>query len=177
MAPSLAAIVFDRDEEPDPPLIAFLESAARRGVLIAGLVQEHANVGTCDAHDAQVRDLVTGETLPIMEDLGRDATGCRVDPAAIAAAAKLLDIARESGPDLLVANRFGRLEAEGGGMIAEIGRAVAEGVPLIVCVPARHLSAWDAFAGGLDVRLTPTREAIESWWEALRHAASGREAA
>ena len=75
-APSLAAIVFDRDEEPDPPLIAFLESAARRAVRIAGLVQEHANVGACDVHDAQVRDLVTGETLPIMQDLGRGATGC-----------------------------------------------------------------------------------------------------
>ena len=51
-------------------------------------------------------------------------------------------------------------------MIAEIGRAVADGVPLIVCVPARHLAAWDAFACGLDAKLAPTREAIESWWAA-----------
>ncbi len=103
-----------------------------------------------------MRDLVTGETLDIMQDLGREATGCRVDPAAIAVAARWLDTARERGPDLLVVNRFGRLESEGGGMLAEIGRAFADGLPLIVCVPARYLDAWDAFAAGLDAKLPPT---------------------
>jgi hypothetical protein len=178
-ASGLAAIVFDRDEEPDPPLIAFIEQAVRRGVRVAGLVQERQErsvEGSCERHEVRLRDLATGRTTPIMQDLGREATGCRVDPAAIAVAAKFLDIARESAPDLLVANRFGRLEAEGGGMLAEIGRAVAEGVPLIVCVPARYLAAWDAFACGLDAKLTPTREAIECWWAACGSADSRRAA-
>ncbi len=164
---ALAAIVFDRDEEPDPPLVAFLEAAAARGVRIAGLVQERACEASCAERDAFVRDLATGETLPIMQDLGRDATGCRVDPAAIAVAAKMLDAGRARKPDLLVANRFGRLESEGGGMLAEIGEAVADGVPLIVCVAARYLDAWDAFACSLDAKLEPKREAIEGWWTAL----------
>jgi len=166
-AAGLAAIVFDRDEEPDPPLIAFLEAATKRGVRVAGLVQERG----CDdssraVQDVSVRDLVAGATLPIMQDLGPDATGCRVDPAAIAVAATWLDAARATKPDLLVANRFARLESEGGGMLVEIGQAFADGVPLIVCVPRRHLDAWDAFACGLDVKLAPTRESIEAWWAA-----------
>ena len=142
-AARLAAIVFDRDEEPDPPLIAFIDDAARRGVRIAGLVQERAREdGLCALHDVRVRDLVTGETLEIMQDLGREATGCRVDPAAIAVAARWLDAARATVPDLMVVNRFGRLESEGGGMLAEIGRAFADDLPLIVCVPQRYLGAW-----------------------------------
>ena len=86
----LAALVFGRDEEPDPPLAAFLDAVARRGVRVAGLVQERARDDLCDLHDVRVRDLGTGATLPIMQDLGRDATGCRVDPAAIAVAAGML---------------------------------------------------------------------------------------
>ncbi len=175
---SLAAIVFERHEEPDPPLLAFIEAVSRRGLRVAGLVQERAcEDGSCVLQDVRVRDLATGETLDIMQDLGREATGCRVDPAAIAVAARMLDAARSTGPDLLVINRFGRLESEGGGMLAEIGQAFAEGLPLVVCVPARYLWAWDAFASGLDVKLPPTLAAIESWWAALAPASSASAAA
>lgn len=174
----LAAVVFDRDEQPDPPLLAFIEAATQRGAKIAGLVQERSCAdGLCDLHDARVRDLVTGETLDIMQDLGRDATGCRVDPAAIATAARWLDAAREGIPDLLVVNRFGRLESEGGGMLAEIGQAFAEGLPIIIAAPRRYLDAWDAFACGLDTKLPPTLGAIEGWWAALTSSPSERAAA
>ena len=71
-------------------------------------------------------------------------------------AARLLDRALATNPDLLVVNRFGRLESEGGGMLAEIGRAFAEGVAMIVCVPGRYRDAWNAFAAGLDAQLPPT---------------------
>ncbi len=167
-ASRLAAVVFDRDEAPDAPLIAFLETATRRGARVAGLVQERAcDERLCALHDVRVRDLVTGDTLAIMQDLGREATGCRVDPAAIAVAARRLEAALAENPDLLVVNRFGRLESEGQGTLAEIGRAFADGVPLIVCVPKRYLDAWDAFACGLDAKLPPTFEAIEGWWGSL----------
>jgi hypothetical protein len=167
-ASRLAAIVFDRDEEPDPLVVAFVEAAAVAGFRVAGLVQERAcDDGSCALQDVRVRDFVTGDTLDIMQDLGRDTTGCRVDPAAIAVAARWLDSARATAPDLLIVNRFGRLESEGGGMLAEIGRAFADGVPLIVCVPKRYLDTWDAFACGLDAKLPPKRQAIDGWWAAL----------
>jgi hypothetical protein len=177
-ASRLAAIVFDRDAEPDPPLIAFVEAVAIAGFRVAGLVQERAcDDGSCALQDVRVRNFVTGDTLDIMQDLGRDATGCRVDPAAIAVAARWLDSARATAPDLLIVNRFGRLESEGGGMLAEIGRAFADGVPLIVCVPKRYLDAWDAFACGLEAKLPPRRQAIDSWWAALALSPSERAAA
>ena len=140
-------------------------------------MQERADDDLCDLHDVRVRDLMSGETLPIMQDLGAQATGCRVDPSAIAVAARLLERALEAKPDLLVVNRFGRLEAEGGGMLAEIGRAFTDGVPLIICVPKRYLGAWDAFACGLDAKLKPTLAAIDGWWATLAASSSARAAA
>jgi Protein of unknown function (DUF2478) len=170
----LAAIVFERDEAPDEALIAFVSGAMASGARIAGLVQERADDDLCDLHDVRVRDLTSGEVLPIMQDLGSGSTGCAVDPAAIAAAARLLGRALATNPDLLIVNRFGRLESEGGGMLEEIGRAFSEGVATIVCVPARYRDAWDAFAAGLDAQLPAEREAIETWWRSVAPGADRR---
>ncbi|MFT4097622.1 MAG: DUF2478 domain-containing protein [Rhodoblastus sp.] len=159
----LAAIVFDRDEAVDEIMRAFIAALRARGVKVAGLVQEPG----ADDHDQHVRDLTTGESLPIMQDLGAEATGCAVDPAAIAVAARMLDRARAERPGLLVVNRFGRLESEGAGMIAEIGAAVSEGEAVLIAVPLRYGDPWNAFAGGLDAQMRPDLRALENWWRAI----------
>jgi len=159
----LAAIVFDRDDPVDDVMRAFVGALRARGVKVAGLVQEPG----MEERDLQVRDLTTGERLAIMQDLGAQSAGCAVDPAAIAVAARMIDRARGEKPDLLVVNRFGRLESEGAGMIAEIGAAVAEGEAVLIAVPLRYRDAWDAFAGGLDAQIGAERAALEAWWSAL----------
>ena len=161
---ALAAIVFDRDQRPDALVLDLVDRLRATGARAAGLVQEFG----ADEDDIFVRDLDTGETVPIMQNLGPEAEGCRVDPRGVAAAAGLLVRARQARPDLLVVNRFGRLESEGGGLLQEIGAAVADGDALLICVPLRYREAWNAFAGGLDVQLSPTREALEAWWASVR---------
>lgn len=163
----LAAIVFDRDEDPDAPLAAFLAAQVARGLKVAGWLQQREPVESCACADYSLLNLTTGERLTVMQDLGRDATGCRLDPRAIAIAAVEFQIALGRQPDLLIANRFGKLEVEGGGMLAEIGDAIAEGAALIICVPARFLAEWNAFAAGLDIQLPPQLEAIEGWWASV----------
>ena len=161
----IAAIVFDRNEDSYAPLEEFLDRLAERGVRVAGLVQEREDCEGCDGKDLWVRNLTTGRRFAIMQDLGASSESCRVDPSAIAVAARELGEAVKARPDLVVANRFGRLESEGEGMIAEIGEAVAEGVALMIAVPLRYLEAWNAFAGGLDRQLPPRLEAMEAWWD------------
>ncbi len=163
----LAAVVFDRDEDADAPLAAFIAAQSAEGFRIAGLLQQDEGEGDCACHDVHVLNLTSGERLAIMQDLGPGATGCRLDASAIAVAASQLRVALSGRPDLVVANRFGKLEAEGGGLIDEIGEAVAEGTALIVCVPLRFLDAWNTFAAGLDQQLPPQREAIEAWWRVI----------
>ena len=162
----MAAIVFDRNEAPDQPLAHFIEVKRSRAVRIGGLVQEDGDALRAP-RDVAVRDIATGESLPIMQELGADATGCSVDPSAIAAAAQMLARAIAARPQLLVVNRFGRLEAEGRGMRVEIAQALIDEIPLIVCVPRRYLEAWNAFADGLDAQIPPLRAAIEAWWTSL----------
>ena len=82
-------------------------------------------------------------------------------------AAVIFDRARGETPDLLVVNRFGRLESEGAGMIAEIGAAVAEGEAVLIAVPLRYGDAWNAFADGLDAQMRPELSELERWWRAI----------
>ena len=42
-----------------------------------------------------------------------------------------------------------------------------QGLPVVIAVPARYLDAWNAFAGGLDAQLPPSRAEIEAWWAAV----------
>jgi nucleoside-triphosphatase THEP1 len=159
----LAAIIFDRDDPIDDVMRAFVETLRASGAKVAGLVQEPGE----EERDLQVRDLTTGERLAIMQDLGAESSGCAVDPAAIAVAARMIERARGEKPDLLVVNRFGRLESEGAGMIAEIGAAVAEGEAVLIAVPLRYRDAWNAFAAGLDAQVAAERAALEGWWRAI----------
>jgi len=155
--------MFDRDEAVDDVMRAFIGRLRAAGARVAGLVQEPGE----EERDLQVRDLTTGELLPIMQDLGADSAGCAVDPAAIAVAARMIERARGEKPDLLVVNRFGRLESEGAGMIAEIGAAVAAGEAVLIAVPLRYGDAWNAFAGGLDAQMQPDSAALARWWDAV----------
>ena len=75
-------------------------------------------------------------------------------------------------PRLLIVNKFGKIEADGGGLREAIAEAVDLGIPVLVGVPARNLDRWRAFAGavrgrtagrcGGDYRLARRRRACRS---------------
>jgi hypothetical protein len=163
----LAALVYASGFDVDTLLDAFAAEMRAGGRRVAGLLQVNREADACAMKDMALTDLATGRTLSICLDLGPGATGCRVDPGAVASAAGWLHDAIAAGADLVVVNKFGRLESEGGGLIAEIGEAVASDIPLVVGVPQRFLDAWERFAGGLDTRLTPDLDALRVWEGAL----------
>jgi len=66
-------------------------------------------------------------------------------------------------PRLLVVNKFGKIEADGGGLREAIADAVALGIPVLVGVPLRNIESWRAFAGGLAAELAPDADAIGRW--------------
>jgi hypothetical protein len=166
----IAAVLFDRDDEVDAAVGEFVAAVRREGALVAGFLQERLETADCAHDDVRLRDLVRGDAFAIMQDLGAGATGCRLDAAAIAFAAGRLGevLALEPEPDLVIVNRFGKLECEGGGLLAELGETVARGLPVVVCVPLRFRDAWVAFAGGLDVELPPVSGALADWWARAR---------
>ncbi len=172
-ASRLAAIVFAPDEAPDELVASFVAELRADGLRVTGFLQSFVDGPRDGDRDALLQDIESGERLPIMQDLGAAAEGCRIDPDAMARAAAMLARGLEAAPDLVVVNRFGRLESEGEGLLAEIGRAVAEERPLVICVPLRYRDAWNAFAAGVDTQLPATSEAIAAWWlEICAHTAS-----
>tara|TARA_Y100000815_G_C13112892_1_gene413812 strand:+ start:70 stop:444 length:375 start_codon:yes stop_codon:yes gene_type:complete len=114
-----------------------------------------------------VRVLPDGAILRISQDLGPQARGCRLDPAALETAVGLVATGLSSGADLLIVNKFGKHEAEGRGFRDVIAEAVAMDIPVLVGLNALNRSAFESFAEGLAIQLPPERAALMAWVEGV----------
>lgn len=138
---------------------------AARGIRCCGIVQinsARADAGPCDM---DVKVLPDGAILRISQDLGLQARGCRLDPAALETAVGLVASGLTSAVDLLIVNKFGKHEAEGRGFRDVIAQAVAMDVPVIVGLNALNQPAFEAFAEGLAIPLPPEPAALMAWVE------------
>lgn len=167
---TLAAIVFEKSEEINPLMAAFAAALTDRGRRLAGFIQVSANTPGCACAETHVLDLESGARIPILQNLGIEAKACRANSAALAGVAAGLRAALERRPDLLIVNRFGRLESEGKGMREDIGAAALSGIPVLVGVATRYLEAWRAFTLGLDEELACSQIALDDWWRRLERA-------
>lgn len=163
IAPRLAAISFEKRENVDALIAAFIQKREAEGRRVVGVVQFSDEEG-CDDCGITARDLVSGEEVALFQDLGKDSEGCRLDASALARVSVLVRASLDSKPDLVIINRFGKMESEGSGLKDEIADAVASGVPTLVPVPKRFMSAWSDFAGPLATPLPMDAQALEDWW-------------
>lgn len=123
-----------------------------------------------DTHAGRAGDMVlvdvhTGKPYLVSQRLGRGSGSCRSDPQGFARASRVLRDALAQSPDLVVCNRFGGLEIEGGGFSAELLELMSRGVPLLTVVATPYLEAWQRFTGGAEV--LPAQPAAISQWLAL----------
>jgi hypothetical protein len=107
-------------------------------------------------------DLHSRDEYLVSQPLGSGSTACRADVQGFASASQVLREALQAGPDLVISNRFGGLEAEGGGFAAELLQLMAQGVPVLTVVASRHLQAWQQFTGTGDV-LPADAAAVALW--------------
>ncbi|AMN47591.1 molybdenum ABC transporter ATP-binding protein [Steroidobacter denitrificans] len=159
----IAAIVSSEPEAADALLAEFAMRLGRQGWRVRGLVQHTRRSGgkykqmmLVDLNDPTSR-------FPISQDLGTGSSACRLDPAGIAAASIVLRNALRQKADLVIANRFGVLEATGGGLSDELLSLMSERTPLLLVVAERYLEAWRDFTGGEGVELPPRIEVLEAW--------------
>lgn len=135
----------------------------RSGWRVAGAVQHNIeNPSSCRC-DMTLEDLSSGALIEISEDRGPEARACRLDACALEEIAGLVAGALDRGTDLVIVNKFGKREVEGGGFRQVIERAAALGVPLLVAVSRDNLEAWERFAAGADTRLPADQRAISAW--------------
>jgi hypothetical protein len=161
--PAIAAIRAGQGQAVDP---IFAEAAAALrscGFRIGGILQEDYRSPAGARPLTRLRDLSSGTLIRIMQDRGRHARGCRLDPGALAEAARRLEDTVEAGVDFLILNRFGKSEAEGGGLRTVIERAILAGIPVLTAVRGEYACAWDDFHGGMALWLPPDPTAVLSW--------------
>lgn len=157
-----AAILDDGSVDVDKLLARIACQQRRLGRRARGLVMTYPEGQAGCAGAMVLVDIHRLDEYLVSQPLGPASTGCRADPQGFARASEVLRQALAEAPDLVVSNRFGRLEAEGGGFRAELLQLMLGGLPLLTVVAAHHLDAWFLFSGGATV--LPAQEASVGAW-------------
>jgi nucleoside-triphosphatase THEP1 len=166
--PIIAAVVYADGVYPDHAITRAIAPLRERGIPLAGVLQRDP-AGRPGRHpcDLLLENLATGEVTAIAEHRGKEARGCRLDVGVLTDISEAVASSlHEDEPHLLIVNKFGKIEADGGGLRDAIADAVHLGIPVLVGVPMRNLDRWHAFAGALSVELPADAAAISGWLEA-----------
>ncbi|WP_020177172.1 DUF2478 domain-containing protein [Methyloferula stellata] len=166
----LAALIFENGDDANRIVADFAAALAASGTRLGGFVQISEDLENCGCKDTYVLDLENGARTKILQDLGSGSQGCRVDPSALVAIGQLVSQALTRSPELLIINRFGRLESEGMGLRDEIASAALSGIPTVVCVSTRYVEAWREFVADMSQEISCTPEALLAWWQAVTKA-------
>ena len=159
----VAAVVYADEVYPDALFKSLVQRCRALGLTLAGVLQHQAFVGGDRRCDVILEDLATGHRTALFENRGAGARGCRLDQAALAEATARIEGSLEHVPQLLILNKFGKVECEGGGLRDLIASAIDHEIPVIIGVPARNLEAWRSFAGEFAVELTDASVDAEQW--------------
>lgn len=157
----LAALVFRSGEDPDGVLRDFSRALIARGRRVVGLVQAR--------NDCRISAtlLPTWETIELSKALGHHSRACTLDTDCLARAAVHVQNGIAAGTDLVVINRFGKLEAEGNGLLDELAQAVAADTPVVIAVSLHRFEDWLRFTCGMSVKLACSSGSLHRWWNAV----------
>jgi hypothetical protein len=161
----LAALVYDREQDPDELLRDFAAGLRADGYRAVGLVQTGHHC--VDAPKLSAMLVHTGEELQLFQNLGAFATGCRLDVGQLLVAGAQVATAIDQGADVVIVNRFGRQEREGKGLSYLVERALSADIPVVIAVPSHRFADWIKFADGMSVKLRCDRESLDAWWQAV----------
>ena len=162
----IAAILTDDGAAAQVLLTAMVADWRDSGARIAGVIGELHGLPdrTCSA--GFLRDIASDKAYAIYLESPPSQTSCHLDATGVASACKpLLDQVPTS--DLVVLNKFGKLEGMGQGLAAAFELAIDTGKPILTTVSNRHCDAWRAFAPETGF-LPADKGALRHWWRAIR---------
>jgi hypothetical protein len=160
---ALVAIVYANEAYPQSTFEGIVEDCRTRGLRIAGVLQHPVCPDAAGHCDVALEELTTGLRTDLFEDRGPGASGCRLDVAALAEVNGQVARSLDAGPELLILNKFGKVEAEGRGLLDLVAMAVERGIPVVIGVPIRNLEPWRDFAGGMSVEFTSDPSEMADW--------------
>ena len=172
------ALVYDSGPAVNRWFAGLVAELRRSGKKLAGLIQEdvpHPGRTRCDM---VLHELATGRAISISEDLGAGATSCRLSTPRLLEAAQLVE-AQLADAEIVFLNKFGKAEAEGGGLRDLIAHGIESGKSLVIGVPRSNLQAWTDFCGEyfrtVEVKPEPSAEAIAAQAALLGQPPTGSE--
>ena len=133
------------------------------GWRLAGAIQINSDRPGVTRCDMDLHVLGPDRVVRISQNLGTLSEGCRLDPAGLEQAVGLVERALDAGPELLIVNKYGKQEIDGRGFRPVIGRALANGVPVLTAVNAASLEGFNAFAHDMSERISLDRGAVIDW--------------
>lgn len=157
-----------RGSEAQLVLWNFSQRLRASGHRLAGVVERQERTVFNDKRDTLLRGVADATACSLFQDLGPGSGACSLDLAGITAASGLVEASLAPGVELLVINKFGKVEAEGGGFRSAMGMALALGIPVLTSVNPAFEAAWQDFSGGVAERLQPQDGRLDAWWTAGR---------
>ncbi len=165
-----AAMLYSAETSNEGALPAFVAKLGQDGHTIGGILQETAfdESGAKIGIDAVALD--NDERFPIVRPTkeDREAGACGLDRSVLTESSIALRRAVKKPVDLLVVEKFGEREQTGEGLADDLLAAMAEGIPVLVAVPADAEEIWADFTGGLSTLLAPDIAELTRWWETVQ---------
>ncbi|KFE36268.1 DUF2478 domain-containing protein [Thioclava atlantica] len=152
-------------------LSRFAQEAMEAGLRVRGTVQINTERAKNHACDMDIKVLPDGPVLLISQALGSGSRGCRLNPEALETAVEAVARTLDDGADLLIINKFGKMEAEGRGFREVIAHAIAREIPVLVGLNGLNQDAFAEFTGGAVEPLSPEIGALHRWISAIRETA------
>lgn len=150
----------------DAPAIQALFAATAtkwraNGLKVVGLVAETHGLEDRVCRAGYLRDVASGKAFSIYVGTPRAETSCHLDADGVDTACGEL-LKQISDSDLVVLSKFGKLEADGGGLARAFDAAIKAGKPILTTVSDRHRDAWNGFAADA-VYLSPDEAVLDQW--------------
>jgi nucleoside-triphosphatase THEP1 len=165
---AFAAVALAPETDAGTWLATVIERLRSAGIVIGGMNAADTEGGPWECRRPMyLRDLLTGETIKISQDLGPAAQGCALDTGQLALAGRSVHRAIEAGVSLVVVNKFGAQEAAGAGLRDELFAAAEAGIPVLTTVKPELVDAWCEFVGELGELLLPDVDRVEAWCRAV----------
>ncbi len=143
----------------DACLTAAVRVMQAAGLRLSGTFALETEDPTCDM---QLQVLPDGPVIRINQNLGKQARGCRLDGGALEQAVVEVS-ARSEGAQLLIVNKFGKLEASGRGFVPLIVQALDQGIPVLIGVNTLNIAELVEFGGELAQILPGDPAVIANW--------------
>ena len=163
---SFAAAVYLPDTGDRMALLKFVETLKQSGTNVGGVLQEAVYGAEGEITGLNAIDVSSDRRIPISRPVMND-DECGLDVSALIETTGIIRKAVSDGVELVVVEKFGEQEQNGKGLFDEIFQTIAEGIPLLIAVPAAALSIWQERSGELGAVLPFSQAAFEDWWQNL----------